>query len=661
MRFMHKWTLSFVPNCTRMPSPPQPHGLPHNFEISDTQFEAWKLNKIFADVPVEQWTDLERLCDQVLTCCPHITTSSKARSLIKKTLTNTSSKLFDTSLKLYCERIKSFLNKTPIIHEFDSTWQHAFEKATLRATIERRKETNTLKADLAGEDMVAISLDQRIMSQSTNQSSVGSTASVSPSSSADILMPPHAVSAFKPVALQDILGLHASTSSGKDVSTTQNSLMSISTNLDHAGKALHDRYNHGVPLTSMERCVMSACLSSIVDFVDGDPNGQEALWGKSKWDEMRQHFLKKYTMPEEPKLPKTIQAAWDHVVRICKERNEAESRSFIAKELDRHRDPEVIIGLETIQQLLIAFRRHHLLLDPLRISPPPEYDLAFKLWLPIFDCLFAGDSLLSTRIAETVNDYTSSQKPSMYARSDHRTTGFKIDIRFLFVDRHGHQEVDVCAAEAAKNSMDDDKLADDHSKLLREGKDILDRLLEMVVERHAAANLKGYFIQLGGTQGQLSSIHLDDETGIYVAIPQERLLFPASAASIGRFETTFAALLRLRRDLRKMTTTIQQQQELLDEKRRSLGSSRSRPAPVILAHPLKKSKSQPGARHPMMIPLSHKDPNNWKKRAKYMIYFQRDNCYTKHAYIIVGKCIYIAEANGFLALAASERAISGQS
>jgi hypothetical protein len=56
--------------------------------------------------------------------------------------------------------------------------------------------------------------------------------------------------------------------------------------------------------------------------------------------------------------------------------------------------------------------------------------------------------------------------------------------------------------------------------LLREGKNIPDYLLETVVEKGAAGKGKSLFIQLGGTQGQLSSIHLDDEADVYIAIPQ---------------------------------------------------------------------------------------------------------------------------------------------
>jgi hypothetical protein len=49
-----------------------------------------------------------------------------------------------------------------------------------------------------------------------------------------------------------------------------------------------------------------------------------------------------------------------------------------------------------------------------------------------------------------------------------------------------------------------------------------------------------------------------------------------------------AALLQLQRELSKLNMVIQQQQELIDGKRHSFGTSRSRPAPTILAHSFKK-------------------------------------------------------------------------
>lgn len=40
----------------------------------------------------------------------------------------------------------------------------------------------------------------------------------------------------------------------------------------------------------------------MVDFIDGNPNDQQSLFGKSKWEEMQQHFMDKYAMTKEPKL-----------------------------------------------------------------------------------------------------------------------------------------------------------------------------------------------------------------------------------------------------------------------------------------------------------------------------------------------------------------------
>ncbi|RCH79627.1 hypothetical protein CU097_002528, partial [Rhizopus azygosporus] len=73
----------------------------------------------------------------------------------------------------------------------------------------------------------------------------------------------------------------------------------------------------------------------------------------------------------------------------------------------------------------------------------------------------------------------------------------------------------VCVAEAA----DDDKLINDHSKLLRKGKDILDRPLETVMENGTVDEGKNLFIQLGVTHFQLFSIYLDDEADVYNCNP----------------------------------------------------------------------------------------------------------------------------------------------
>ncbi|KAI8066915.1 hypothetical protein BC940DRAFT_59722 [Gongronella butleri] len=143
--------------------------------------------------------------------------------------------------------------------------------------------------------------------------------------------------------------------------------------------------------------------------------------------------------------------------------------------------------------------------------------------------------------------------------------------------------------EAARRYDDDQKLSHDHGKLLREGKDIVDQLLNNVVDSEAAERIKGFVFQLIGTQGAITSLHLDDEEeGLYVAVPQKSISLPRSIHSLRRFEDTLAVLLNIRRELDSLAHCLRDQMELMEERRRSVGATRSRPAPMILVHPLKK-------------------------------------------------------------------------
>ncbi|KAG1443267.1 hypothetical protein G6F56_010734 [Rhizopus delemar] len=68
---------------------------------------------------------------------------------------------------------------------------------------------------------------------------------------------------------------------------------------------------------------------------------------------------------------------------------------------------------------------------------------------------------------------------------------FKVDIRFLY-DLNGN-EYDVGAGEAAKEAIDEAKILNDKSKLLREGKDVLDRILNTVIPGDDAKNAIGTY------------------------------------------------------------------------------------------------------------------------------------------------------------------------
>ncbi|KAI9490660.1 hypothetical protein BDB00DRAFT_875120 [Zychaea mexicana] len=92
------------------------------------------------------------------------------------------------------------------------------------------------------------------------------------------------------------------------------------------------------------------------------------------------------------------------------------------------------------------------------------------------------------------------------------------------------------------------------AKLLRERKDILDKLLDTSFEQHAANAMMGIVIQLDGFQGAVSSIHLDQD-GLCT---------------------------------RGVHAIISNQMDLCKDKRDSLGSSHACPATEIPPHDLTK-------------------------------------------------------------------------
>ncbi|ORX51667.1 hypothetical protein DM01DRAFT_1375387 [Hesseltinella vesiculosa] len=156
-------------------------------------------------------------------------------------------------------------------------------------------------------------------------------------------------------------------------------------------------------------------------------------------------------------------------------------------------------------------------------------------------------SCTSSSDSETMNPYSSDMKRQQYPQATN-VSSFKIDFRIIFSHHHHHKHIDLVAGEAARG-IDEQKLKLDHSKVTREAKEVLDRLILSSISGESPQ--KGIAIQLMGLQGEISAVHLDD-SGLYVALPRARLSFPQSVASVKRFLPTLKALLTLRRDLESM-------------------------------------------------------------------------------------------------------------
>ncbi|CAO3599762.1 unnamed protein product [Absidia cylindrospora] len=297
-------------------------------------------------------------------------------------------------------------------------------------------------------------------------------------------------------------------------------------------------------------------LSSILDFVNEDSEGQRSLFTEADWAILRSCSKNRFG-PEPFELPSTLDAIWDQVVKLCRQGKSSAAKSYVAHQLmDEPSDINLIKGLEIIEQLLITLKRHAVMLDPIN---------------------------LRRSSAETTNGYTATMKQQQYPASG-SIISFRIDFRIL-LHHHHYQDHD----RKYEKDIEEAKVKADHVKLAREAKDVLDRLVLVNIDGNETHELQGAAIQLAGLQGEISTIHLH-ESGVYVLIPGSRLTFPQSYASLQRFYPTMKALLQLRAELEATALVVLEQLELAKEKRNSLGTTFGRSGPSLPESQAKRSK-----------------------------------------------------------------------
>ncbi|GAA5811609.1 hypothetical protein MFLAVUS_005049 [Mucor flavus] len=309
---------------------------------------------------------------------------------------------------------------------------------------------------------------------------------------------------------------------------------SVSVQLKNDGIKLHHRYVRGEKMFSDELKRMSFGLSSILDLVDCCPEDQRSVIGEEIWNQLCDKYYNKYQIRPDSLQPK-IEETLIIVEKMCKANKNNEARTYIDNVIKRY--PDLKRSLKAIDFVLEVFEEQTYLFDPIVAKTLSENDYVTSAWLPLLKkCLYINENTVRALVGETSNSYTTSKKTDMYGS---KTVGFKIDIRF--VTSINDKVFDVGAAEAAKLDPMTDKIIEDEGKLLREGKDIVDKSLLTVLLEKSTPHVTGWVIQLSGLTGHIYSIHLA-KPGLYVAIPQSAIHFP-SKASPSTFSNTFKFLL----------------------------------------------------------------------------------------------------------------------
>ncbi|KAG1037115.1 hypothetical protein G6F43_012928 [Rhizopus delemar] len=198
------------------------------------------------------------------------------------------------------------------------------------------------------------------------------------------------------------------------------------------------------------------------------------------------------------------------VASLCKkDNNSARARAYIYKTIGHKREYKVI------NQILDILDEEKFLLQNIADT----------------NLITESDIVVRTKVGETIPPHSQEEKMLQYDDKKN-IKAFKVDIRFIF-DLDG-KEYDVGAGEVARETADEAKILRDKSKLLREGKDVLDGILKAVIVESNAQKAIGHAIQIKGLCAQVISIYLTN-TGLYVAIPVFKIYFPICLLHLSDF------------------------------------------------------------------------------------------------------------------------------
>ncbi|KAG2214174.1 hypothetical protein INT45_005264, partial [Circinella minor] len=218
-------------------------------------------------------------------------------------------------------------------------------------------------------------------------------------------------------------------------------LLSITT---EEAKNLQQKKRNGGELTREKEKIMKCGLSHLVDMVNASDKGQRKLFEVDEWEEFSEDMKKHYPTKVDPSLlTKRLLTSWKILVNLCAiENGFSKGQRFEGKILD------------VFDLVLNLLENHPNLFIPSKANKYTETDYLARLWAPLFDLLLSAN----------------------------------------FKDN----EYNVAASELAKIFPNDVKLFGDECKLVHEGKDIVDSLVNVYNGESAGNDTIGWILQLTG-------------------------------------------------------------------------------------------------------------------------------------------------------------------
>ncbi|CAO3693924.1 unnamed protein product [Rhizopus stolonifer] len=299
---------------------------------------------------------------------------------------------------------------------------------------------------------------------------------------------------------------------------------------------------------------MVAGLSSILDLNDVSVDSQLSLFTVSERNRITSYFLKKYHL-DPKKLPKFFENTWIIVCNVSKSSVEPGQRYLRKLLATESLSKEEINILEMMKHFLDIIEDYpHLLMKESKKDRYTENDYFRVLWSRLFELLFSTVRNVRIKSGESVPIFSTNNKAMLYPQ-EANIIGFKIDAR-LVLDI-GDEEHDLVALEVAKDD-NDTKIIQDSAKLLREAKDDLNNLIEIISTSYDEQVFTWSF-QVSGANCHISTSHIASDE-LYVSIPQHSFHLPmiATTQPLLEFKKTLEFLFEFKNHIVDLVAIINQ-------------------------------------------------------------------------------------------------------
>ncbi|CAO0793254.1 unnamed protein product [Mucor circinelloides] len=329
----------------------------------------------------------------------------------------------------------------------------------------------------------------------------------------------------------------------------------IATRIKQEAVRLHRLYKSGETLEPLEVHRMACGLSSILNLTC---TSQKQLFTDEEWNQLATRFTS-IAIRYAP-VDKKLMTNWALACGFSRSDGNA-FRAMNHLTLTRTANfgnTSLYQKLMIMENILLTVQNESFLLSTLnegtlsQLKKISEVDIFFKLWSPIINGLINVNKRLRLKSGDTVNLVSTAAKKQLYSEAQ-QVIGFKIDIRIVY--DFEDEEIDLCAGEISKGTLNNAKVWHDDSKLIREGKDILNQLYDLCGNRENN-ELYSWSIQISGLQCVVSTQHLCSN-GLYVSVPRFDFVFPKNLSSLDELDNMYKGLLTAIEDMERRSYLVE--------------------------------------------------------------------------------------------------------